>query len=180
MILLYILLGLFSILALCMVAALIFFKVTVGRRDSWRMPEEKIIGDGPHKALLLYQPSNGAHNVPLAMALAKELAKEGYRVTVNHPSHRLTYNLGEYDLLLFGSPSYLGETSKALRTYIQGHPVRGKRIFLFVTGSASESPELEHLKTLIPAENEIHGIKVTVAQTAGLVEFLRSALLHTV
>lgn len=176
LIFLYILGVFLLILVVCGVAGLIFFKFTVGRRDSWRMPDEKIMGDGARKALLLYQPSNGGHNVPLAHALAQQVAKQGYTVVMNHPSERLTYNLEEYDLLLFGTPSYLGETSKALRSYIKSHPVWGKHIFLFVTGGVTEAPELESLKSLFPVGNELHGIKITTAEKARLLDFAKARI----
>ncbi len=170
----YILLGLLLIVVACGVIGLIFFKFTAGRRDSWRMPDEKIVGDGTRKALLLYQPSNGGHNVPLADALARQVAEQGYTVTVNHPSERVTYDLEGYDLLLFGTPSYLGETSKALRSYIKAHPVWGKRILLFVTGTLSDAPELEALKGLFPPENEVYSIKITTAESARLLDFSKA------
>lgn len=172
----YILLGVLVVLAACGVALLIFFKFTVGRRDSWRMPDEKIIGAGAKRALLIYQPSNGGRNVPQALALAKYLAEQGYTVTVNHPSQRLAYAPGEYDLLLYGTPAYLGEGSRALRDYLQGHPVQGKRILFFVTGTRGESPELEVLKRLLPEGNEVCGVKVKAEETDRLLSFAKTCV----
>lgn len=172
----YILLGVLVVLASCGVALLIFFKITVGRRDSWRMPDEKIIGTGAKRALLVYQPSNGGRSVPQALALAKYVAEQGYTVTVNHPSQRLCYAPGEYDLILYGTPTYLGEGSKALRDYIQGHPVQGKRIFFFVTGALGEAPELEALKSLLPEGNEVHGVKIRAEETNRLLSAAKACV----
>lgn len=168
----YILLGILGVLALGAVIAMVFFKLTIGRRDSWRSPEEKTVGSGEKRALFLFQPSNGRHNLPLAEAVAGLLAGRGYTVTMNYPSEQLKYAPENYDLLVFASPVYMGETSKALRSYLQSHPVTGKRALLFVTGMAPEAPELEALKLLLPDENEIYGTKVSCQETTKLLDFV--------
>ncbi len=177
MIIVYILLGILALFLLMGVIAMVFFKLTMGKRDSWRKPEETIYGTGAKKALLLYQPSNGKHNVPLAKALAEDLAGRGYTVTANYPSEQLTYDPADYDLILYGSPVYMGETSKALRNYIQSHPVTGKDVLLFVTGMQTEqSPELEALKLLFPDENHISTIKLSTKETQKLLDYARMQL----
>lgn len=173
MIIVYILLGILLLMLLCGVAAMVFFKLSIGKRDSWRSPDEKIIGSGEKRALLLYQPSNGKHNLPLAKALAELVAERGYTVTVNYPSEQLTYDPKEYDLLVYGSAVYMGETSKALRNYIQAHPVTGKQVLLFVTGMSDKAPELEALKLLLPDENLISGIKVLFKEPEKLLNFAK-------
>lgn len=173
MIVVYILLGILLVMLLCGVAAMVFFKLSIGKRDSWRSPDEKIVGSGEKRALLLYQPSNGKHNLPLAKALAELLAQRGYTVTVNYPSEQLTYDPAQYDLLVYGSPVYMGETSKALRNYIQAHPVTEKQVLLFVTGMSEKGPELEALKLLLPDENRIYGVKVSVKERSKLLDFAK-------
>ncbi|SBW09501.1 conserved exported hypothetical protein [uncultured Eubacteriales bacterium] len=173
MVAVYILIGVLLVMLVLGLAAMIFFKLAIGTRDSWRNPEEKIVGDGAKKALLLYQPSNGKHNVSMAMALAELAAGRGYTVTVNHPSEKLTYDPAEYDLLIYGSAVYMGETSKALRNYIQAHPVTGKDVLIFVTGLQPESPEGEALKLLLPDANRVSTIKVTTKETQRLLDFAK-------
>lgn len=173
MVAVYILLGIFLVMLVLGLAAMVFFKLMIGARDSWRKPEEKIVGDGEKRALLLYQPSSGKHNVPMALALAELAASKGYTVTVNHPSEKLGYDPAEYDLLIYGSPVYMGDTSKALRNYIQAHPVTGKDILLLITGLQPESPEGEALKLLLPDANRVSIIKVTTKETGRLLDFGR-------
>lgn len=167
----YILLGILALMLVLGVIAMIFFKLTIGKRDSWRGPEEVVYGEGEKRALLLYQPSNGRHNVPLATALAKWVAEKGYTVTVNYPSEQLTYDPADYDLLIYGSAVYMGETSKALRNYIQAHPVTGKNVVLFVTGMDGKTPELEALKLMLPDDNRVFGVKVAAKETQKLLDF---------
>lgn len=176
MLIVYILLGILALMLVCGVVAMIFFKLTIGKRDSWKSPEEQSFGSGEKRALFLYQPSNGKHNVPSAHALAEQVARRGYAVTVNYPSEQLTYDPADYDLLIYGTAVYMGETSKALRNYIQAHPVTGKDVLLFVTGMDTKAPELEALKLLLPDDNRIFGVKVTTKETQKLLDFAMTHL----
>lgn len=158
-----------SLLAAAVVGAMIFFKLTVSIRDSRRRPEEKRLGAGTRKALLLYQPSNRRRNVPQAEALAERLAEMGYAVTVNHPSEELTYAPEDYELLVFGSPVYMGETARPLRRYLEEHPFTGKRVLLYVDGLDLErAPELEALKALVAEGNDLRAVKVAPRDREGL------------
>ena len=165
----HILQGVLLILALILVGMMVFFKLTIGRRDSWKKPEETLFGAGERKALLLYQPSNAKSNVPLARAVAEALSRKGYQVTVNYPSEQVCYDPMDYDLLVFGSPVYMGETAKPLRQYIEGHPFTGKKVLAFVSGLAPEAPELEALKAMMDGENEVHAVKVSPKEPEKLV-----------
>ena len=170
--LLNILFVILSLLAVAAVGIMIFFKLTISLRDSRRRWSEKQLGQGERKALLLYQPSNARRNVPQAEALAARLAEMGYAVTVNHPSEDLPYAPGDYDLLVFGSPVYMGETARPLRRYLETHPFTGKRVLLYVDGLDLEhAPELETLKGLVPAGNELHTVKVAPRDREGLLAF---------
>ena len=172
----YILLGLLGLLLAAFVVAMVFFKLTAGRRDGWRKPEEQVYGDGGKRALFLYQPSNGGHNQAQAQALAGFLAGQGYSVTVNYPSPQLDYDPGAYDLLVFSSPVYIGETAKPLREYLASHPFTGKQVLLYLNGSLGESPELAALKKLVPEGNRVEGIKVKCDETGRLLDFVREQL----
>lgn len=170
--LLNILFVILSLLAAAAVGIMIFFKLTISLRDSRRQWAEKQLGQGNRKALLLYQPSNAKRNVPQAEALAARLAEMGYAVTVNCPSEDLPYSPGDYDLLVFGSPVYLGEVARPLRRYLETHPFTGKRVLLYVDGLDLEhAPELETLKGLVPAGNELHAIKVPPRDQEKLLAF---------
>ncbi|MEG2119495.1 MAG: hypothetical protein RRY53_04005 [Pseudoflavonifractor sp.] len=176
MLIVYILLGVLALMVVLGVAAMVFLKLAVGKRDTWKNPEERVFGSGTRQALLLYQPSNHRHNVPLVTALAEYLAANGYRVTVNYPSEQLNYDPARYDLLVFGSAVYMGDTAKPLRNYLQGHPVTGKQILLFVTGTDEKAPELEALKLMLPDENQIFALKLGVKDGQKLLDFAKNSL----
>lgn len=173
MTLLYIGLGLAGLLAVLAVGAMVFFKLTIGRRDSWKKPEEHVVGGGEKKALFLYQPSNGKRNVPQAEQMADVLAALGYTVTVNYPSQQVGYDPAEYDLLVFGTPVYLGESAKPVREYLQAHPVAGKTVLLWACGRAGDAPELEAMKLLLPDDNRVLAVKAGPEETEKLLAFVK-------
>ena len=176
-ILLYVLLGILALLTICAVGAMIFFKLSMGRRDRWRRPDEKRFGSGEKRALILYQPSNGRHNVPQVEELARSLAGEGYAVTVNHPSDQVEYDPVDFDLLVFGTPVYMGETAKPLHKYLEDHRFSGKRVILFINGlSTDNTADLEALKLRVADGNRIDGVKVTNRETEKLIGFVKSRL----
>ena len=172
----YIAAGIAGLLVAAAVVMMVFFKLTAGRRDGWRKPGEQLCGAGPRRALFLYQPSNGGHNAAQAQALAGFLAGMGYAVTVNYPSPQLDYDPAEYDLLVFSSPVYIGETAKPLRDYLAGSRFTGKPVLLYVTGLLKEQPELTALEALVPPGNQVSAIKVKSTETGRLLDFARQAL----
>ena len=91
------------------------FYWTVRRRDLTRRPEERQVGFGFKKTLLIYQPSNRGRINAIAWELARSLAKAGHTVTLNVPSPVLSYDPEEYDLLVFGGSAYLGAVGRPLK-----------------------------------------------------------------
>lgn len=172
----YILLGILALLVVAFVVAIVLLKLTASRRDAWRRPEERIYGSGSRRALFLHQPSNGGHNQAQAQALIGFLAGQGYTVTFNYPSPQLKYDPMDYDLLVFGTPVYLGETAKPLRDYLSRHPFAGKQVLLYVNGRMADGPEVEALKELVAPDNRVDAVKLRCTETGRLLDFARQAL----
>ena len=84
------------------------FYWTVRRRDLTRRPEERQVGFGFKKTLLIYQPSNRGRINAIAWELARSLAKAGHTVTLNVPSPVLSYDPEEYDLLVLAAAPIWG------------------------------------------------------------------------
>ena len=120
-------------------------------------PDEKILKSEESKnALVIFQPS--AHNTSklVSYKLAKFLHQKGYSVTINYPSNELEYNMDDYDLICFGTPSYMGNPSSVLKKYISSQHFKNKKIFLYSVGEVSEeTKELDTLKELFNSSNNI-------------------------
>jgi flavorubredoxin len=88
------------------------------------------------KALIIYQPGISEISSKMAHQIARGLYDGGYEVTLNHPGDYLSADLSEYSILVFGSPAYSGQPSKALTDYLSRIKVSsGSRIILYSTGS---------------------------------------------
>lgn len=149
----------------------LLFYWTARRRDLVRRPEEKQVGYGFKKALLIYQPSNRGKNHAIAWALARTLAKAGHTVTVNYPSPVLDYDPAEYDYLIFGGSVYMGELGRPLRDYLARLKFKGKRVLLFAIGDMEKAPELASLRLCVPAGNTVRSIKVRPEEGKKLCQF---------
>lgn len=87
------------------------------------------------KAMVIYQPSRSDYTKKAAMALAEDLSKKGYDVTVNFPGDDLSKDISGYDILAFGSPVYMDKGSPLVTNYIKRlSGLEGKRVLLFTTG----------------------------------------------
>ena len=174
--------GFFAVLFLILLFALFIFsfklKNEVKALNARREPNELKFGDGKKSALVIYQPTKYGAETNLTMALADYLARNGYTVTVNYPSHELNYILSEYDLLVFGSGVCLGRVSPILSEYIMTHPFKNKKILIYTVGShVADLSDLNELKILIDAQNnEVHAIKVSKGQETELIAFLHHVI----
>lgn len=165
--------GLFLLLLAAAVAGGLWLLVwwTGKRRDLVRRPEEKTVGYGFKKTLLIYQPSNRGRNHAIAWELARTIAKAGYTVTVNYPSPVLDYDPMDYDYLIFGGNTYLGEVGRPLMDYLARLKFRGKKVLLFVVGDMEKAPEMAALRLRVPSGNAVRSIKIRPGEGKKLCEF---------
>lgn len=149
----------------------LLFYATARKRDLIRRPREEKYGDGERKALLIYQPSNRGRGTPIAQGLAKTLARQGHRVTVNFPSPVLDYDPKEYDFLIFGGSAYMGEVGRPLKDYLTRLKFKGKKVLLYVVGDMEKAPEMAGLRVCVPAGNQVRSIKIKPGESGKLNEF---------
>ncbi|NLY91373.1 MAG: hypothetical protein GX081_07170 [Firmicutes bacterium] len=123
-------------------------------------------GERPRKALIIYQPGLTKITSRRAQELAAGLNAGGYEVTLNHPGKHLTTDLSGYELVIFGSPTYAGQLTKALTNYMaQVCPGLAKatgetpRIVLFATGGLEQTEEFDRLAELLTGLNVVKMVK---------------------
>jgi menaquinone-dependent protoporphyrinogen IX oxidase len=71
----------------------------------------------------------------------------------SHDTTEITSKLdpGEYDAVVLGSPIWAGNLTPALRTYLNKHDLKGKKVaFFFVCAINDPSCVAEELKTIVP------------------------------
>ena len=149
---------------------------TVRRRDLVRRPEERRVGFGFRKTLLIYQPSNRGRVNAIAWELARTLARAGHTVTLNVPSLVLTYDPAEYDLLVFGGSAYLGSVGRPLKDYLASLRFRGKQVLLFVVGDLERAPEMAGLRLCVLAGNQVRSIKIRPDEGKKLCQFAQASV----
>jgi len=107
----------------------------------------------PKKALIIYQPSKSDISSRIAHQIAKGINDGGYEVTLNYPGDHLSADISQYSLVIFGSPVYAEEPSKALTDYMSKiKDFSSPKIVLYSTGSLKN----DGLDTM---EESLNGIK---------------------
>lgn len=128
-------------------------------------PCEKTVGSGAKKALLIYHPSKHKSCDNITDAIADELVQNGYTVTINKPSEKISYNVNEYDLLVYGTAVYCGQPSTPLKEFVRRSPSAEKKVLLYSVGmTPTECPELNIIADPIPAGNTVVKKKLCAGQ----------------
>lgn len=150
-----------------LITVLIYLKKVQIYNEKPKEPDERVfrakgVSGTSQNALLIYHPSKHNTTGHVAEIVADELNSHGYDVTVNHPSDKLDYDLNDYDILVFGSPAYLGSASQALLDYLKSHPFYNKKVLIFVTGiTPDDVREVRQINECLKKKNDIRGIKVS-------------------
>ncbi len=111
--------------------------------------EEVLLGDGnaSMKALIVYQPGITGFTHEMAHRIAAGLNDKGYEVTLNHPGPYLSSDVSQYALVVFCSPVYSGQPSKALTDYMSAVKTSPScRIVLISTGGFKYYMELDAME----------------------------------
>lgn len=121
--------------------------------------EEKLSSNrqSPKKALIIYQPSKSAISSRIAHQIAKGMNDGCYEVILNYPGDHLSTDLSQYSVIVFGSPVYGEQPSKALIDYmskIKGFP--SQKIVLYTTGSVKNTMGYDGLTVM---EKFLNGTK---------------------
>ena len=139
--------------------------------------DEKIVGEGAKKALIIYQPSKNNVATNLTKVIADCLAQYGYTVTINYPSDELNYILSEYDLLIFGSAVYIGRFSPILGSYMLKNRFKNKKVIVYtVAPNVNDVTDLNDLKVLVDSLNEVRAIKIYKDQDERLKKFVKEII----
>jgi flavorubredoxin len=148
----------------------VFMLLTVGVVSAANKPkgdkEEVLPGKkgNSKKALIIYHPGISKFTTRMTHQLAKGLNEGGYEVTLNHPGDHLSTDLSGYTLVVFGSPTYAGQISSAMRKYMaracpQIANTLTMGIVLFSTGALDEIQEFDKLEEMLVGLNVVKKVK---------------------
>lgn len=144
----------FITLVILFAAAMLFFFLIMHHNNSERKSKVDVLKTdyaAPKKALVVYQPSMMSDcTKTVAYEMARGLNSNGYDVTVTYPGKNLSKDVSDYNVLIFGSPVYMGQTSSVLNDYIKGiQSFAGKKVILYTTGAADDSAQLDAMEKLL-------------------------------
>jgi len=96
--------------------------------------------EASHTALLIYHPGISRFTRNMVTAFANGLVASGWRCHITTASSRAPQDLGAYDLLVLGTPTYNDAPANSIMSYVRdARPITGKAVGLLVT--AATSPE---------------------------------------
>lgn len=150
----------------------VFMLLTVGLVSAANKPKgdhEKVLpgkGETSKKAIIIYQPALTKFTTKVARQLAAGLNEGGYEVTLNHPGKHLSRDLSGFNLIIFGSPTYAGQLTKALTNYMaqvcqQLVKITDEtpRIAVFATGGIDQTEEFDRLAETLRGLNVVKKVK---------------------
>ncbi|WP_234123598.1 flavodoxin family protein [Clostridium hydrogenum] len=116
--------------------------------------------DSP-KALIVYQPALMSNiTKDMSYNIAKGLNSKGYEVTLMYPGKKVSTDISKYEVIVLGSPIYIGQTSSVLTNYIKNiNNLQNKKVILFVTGANDDSLPLESLGKLIKDTKTVNKVQ---------------------
>ncbi|MPW25445.1 hypothetical protein GC105_06560 [Alkalibaculum sp. M08DMB] len=105
-------------------------------------------------ALVIYQPGRSEFAKNISDSIAKGLNDSGYEVTIDYPGEYLPTDIGQYDIVAFGTTAYYGEFSPILGNYMSEiKNIDNSTLLIYSTGMIKDNfTELEGLNKLLHRE----------------------------
>lgn len=119
-------------------------------------------GNVTGKALIVYDPGFSGAPKAVASTMAKDLQSKGYTVKLAGINSKDTDNLSNYDVLIVGGPTYAGNTSTAVKSYLNNLNVGSNTtVGVFSVGSGADDQDSNKVMQQI-LENKNVTVKVSI------------------
>lgn len=171
---------LISVIALIVCAGL-WMKWIVDTNTKVNKSNEKVISlksNSDKKALIIYQPSRTNVTSKAANVVGDTLKNLGYEVTINYPSGKLNYDISQYQVLVFGTPIYVGNHSSVLEEYMKSiKDYSGKKVLVFATGGNREDINaLDYLQGIVKGAAKIEKVKLINGDTNTAIDMVKALI----
>lgn len=125
----------------------------------WRIDQETVTqvvvtntGGKAGKALLVYQPGLSSFPEQVTTAFSRGLAESGWQVSTTTASVQAPVPDSTYDLVILGSPVYVGSPAKPLARYVQRvGDFRGKPVVILLTAAGDVTSAITATEKLVAA-----------------------------
>lgn len=145
-----ILLGLVILAAIPIISFIVIAAIYASFNNGQKGNHEEILQCSQQplkKALVVYQPSKSDVSSKIAHQIGKGLNDGGYEVTLNYPGDHLSTDISNYSVIVFGSPTITGKSSKALADYISKiKQYSTDKVALFSVGAMEDIKELDEME----------------------------------
>lgn len=99
-------------------------------------------GNTTGKALVVYDPGLSGAPKTVATTMAEDLKSMGYTVTLAGINSKDAKNISNYDVLIIGSPTYAGNPSSTVKSYINTLNVNNNtRVGVFSYGGGADDQD---------------------------------------
>lgn len=168
-------------LIIIIVCLVIWMKWVIDTNKIVHNSNEKIISpqsNSDKKALIIYEPSRTDITAKMANTIADTLKDSGYEVTINYPSENLKYDISKYQVVVFGTPIYVGKHSIVLEKYINSiKDYAGKKVFIFATGGNKQDVEaVDYLADLVKGAGKIEKAKFVNGDTNNAISITKALI----
>jgi hypothetical protein len=120
--------------------------VSISDREKNIPPETIGSDDYPEQIYIVYHPGGSKFTTKVLRALAKNIARNNYKVTLYCAGKDLQINLQDARAIGFASPVYAGLIRPPLEDFIQQNEFSGIKCFVVLTGSDKEGREADTAK----------------------------------
>lgn len=172
-------LNILLIVLIILLIIMLWFASFINMNNKFLIPKEEKYGiDKGLKALIIYQPSKHGTLYKMVMVAVDVFVKNGYEVTINYPNKGVTYNMSDYDIILFGSPIYCGSVSKSLLFYLEHCIFSNNKVGVFLTGVTEwMDTDFEEIdKNIDDSKNEVLRIKLNKDDEADMRKFVNELI----
>ena len=93
-------------------------------------------------ALVVYDPSLSGETKNVATKMAEDLKSKGYKVKLAGIRSKDASNITGYNVLIFGSPTYAGNPSNTVKSYLTGLKIpQNTTVGVFSVGSGADDQD---------------------------------------
>lgn len=117
--------------------------VSISDREKNIPPETIGSDDCPEQIYIVYHPGGSKFTTKVVRALAKNISRDNYKVTLYCAGKDLQINFKDARAIGFVSPVYTGLIRPPLENFIQQNKFSGTKCFVALTGSYKETIEVD-------------------------------------
>lgn len=148
------------VIILFFITMMVLVSMLVASNKKEQEDVEKVIGTGEKKILILYQDSVSDIVSRTLNRIMESIDESDCTITINHPRSDSTYQVSDYDLVVFLTPVYAGHISEPLQNYAKSQDFTDVNVVNIITGKREPASEIELLEGCIKNPKSMTNMKI--------------------